>query len=206
MQDKEILRNIYLVTKALDPTRPIIDTSGFCHVVTDIYDLHDYEQEPAVFQKRYGDMQPGDDCYDEKEYCQRYDGNTPLFMSEYGGTFWSSDASVMEALKPEGGWLRWEKPKNENEVCRRIVGLSEALLKSKAFCGFCYTQLTDVEQNSMGSILMKERKNFQIKSMKRFVTQIWRLRVWSMIKSVSRATAARPLPRTTIASFPTSPR
>lgn len=75
MQDKEILRNIYLVTKALDPTRPIIDTSGFCHVVTDIYDLHDYEQEPAVFQKRYGDMQPGDDCYDEKEYCQRYDGN-----------------------------------------------------------------------------------------------------------------------------------
>ncbi len=29
---------IYKETKWLDPTRPVIDTSGFCHVMTDIYD------------------------------------------------------------------------------------------------------------------------------------------------------------------------
>ena len=42
-QDNSVLLNVYLVTKALDPTRPVIDTSGNFHVLTDIFDVHDYE-------------------------------------------------------------------------------------------------------------------------------------------------------------------
>lgn len=161
--DKEIVRTVYRITKAADPTRPVIDTSGFCHVVTDIYDLHDYEQEPKVFQDRYGSLQPGEECYDEKGDSQKYDGESPLLMSEFGGTFWSPDRSVMEALQPEGGWLRWEKPQSEKEVCRRIVGLSGALLASKAFSGFCYTQLTDVEQEFNGLYTYERNKKFSEK-------------------------------------------
>ena len=86
-QDDEVLRDVYLLTKALDPTRPVIDTSGFYHVITDLYDLHDYEQDPAVFRRRYAALQPGEpDCYDEKSSRQHYNGSQPLFMSEYGGT------------------------------------------------------------------------------------------------------------------------
>ena len=81
-------------------------------------------------------------------------------MSEFGGTFWSPDRSAMEALQPEGGWLRWEKPQNEKEVCRRIVGLSGALLAGKAFSGFCYTQLTDVEQEFNGLYTYERNKKF----------------------------------------------
>ena len=31
---------LYEATKALDPTRPVVDTSGYCHTKTDIVDLH----------------------------------------------------------------------------------------------------------------------------------------------------------------------
>lgn len=160
-QDDEVLRDIYLLTKALDPTRPVIDTSGFYHVITDLYDLHDYEQDPAVFRRRYAALQPGEpDCYDEKRPRQHYNGSQPLFMSEYGGTYWSPDPARMDAWQPDAGWLRWPKPRSEEEVCARITGLTAVLLESPAFCGFCYTQLTDVEQEFNGLYQYDRSKKF----------------------------------------------
>jgi beta-galactosidase/beta-glucuronidase len=44
-----LLRTIYRLTKQLDSTRPVIDTSGYVHVETDIYDIHNYEQDPEKF-------------------------------------------------------------------------------------------------------------------------------------------------------------
>lgn len=81
-------------------------------------------------------------------------------MSEYGGTYWSPDPARMEALLPEGGWKRWEKPTSEDEVGRRIAGLSKVLLDSPAFCGFCYTQLYDVEQEFNGLYLYDRSEKF----------------------------------------------
>ena len=45
-QDDDLLAIVYRMTKLYDTTRPCIDTSGNFHVITDIYDLHDYEQNP----------------------------------------------------------------------------------------------------------------------------------------------------------------
>lgn len=44
-QDNAVLSSIYYITKAADNTRPCIDTSGNFHVVTDIYDIHEYTQD-----------------------------------------------------------------------------------------------------------------------------------------------------------------
>ena len=52
-QDDNVLRAVYLATKSADPTRPCIDTSGNYHVVTDIYDVHDYEQNVEIFKNHY---------------------------------------------------------------------------------------------------------------------------------------------------------
>ena len=38
-----LLRTVYRATKAADPTRPVIDTSGYTHLETDVDDSHDYE-------------------------------------------------------------------------------------------------------------------------------------------------------------------
>ncbi len=46
-----VTRAMFLATKALDTTRPVIDASGYAHRVaeTDIYDSHSYEQDPVAF-------------------------------------------------------------------------------------------------------------------------------------------------------------
>ena len=58
-QQDDLLRTTYLITKAMDQTRPCIDTSGMFHVITDVYDLHDYEQDPTVFQRHYEHLSDG---------------------------------------------------------------------------------------------------------------------------------------------------
>ena len=164
-QDDEVIRQIYLVTKALDSSRPVIDVSGFFHVQTDMYDLHDYEQVPEVFAEHFSDMQVGGRLYDEKDSRQHYDWKTPLFMSEYGGTFWNADENARK--KQDAAWRRWKDPESEQEVIDRYVGLTTVLLKSPHFCGFCYTQLTDVEQEANGLFTYDRRQKFSDESMKR---------------------------------------
>lgn len=38
--------DLYDLTKSLDPTRPVNDASGGCHIKTDIWTVHNYEQNP----------------------------------------------------------------------------------------------------------------------------------------------------------------
>lgn len=54
-----VIRSVYTMTKALDHTRPVIDTSGNFHVRTDIYDVHDYEQDVQAFAAHYEPMKNG---------------------------------------------------------------------------------------------------------------------------------------------------
>ena len=164
-QDDEVIRQIYLVTKTLDPSRPVIDVSGFYHVQTDIYDLHDYEQVPQVFADHFSRMKVGDRLYDEKDNRQRYDWKTPLFMSEYGGIFWKADENARR--KQDTAWKRWKDPESEQEVIDRYVGLTTVLLKCPHFCGFCYTQLTDVEQEANGLFTYDRGQKFSPESLQR---------------------------------------
>jgi len=132
------LQMTYRATKAMDPSRPCIDTSGGLHSETDIYDTHDYEQNPAIYAQRY---QPGAELYDQFAKRQKYDGKLPMFVSEYGGIRWTDDAS---------GWGYGQAPESREEFVSRYKGLTEALLGNPEHMGFCYTQLTDVEQEQNG--------------------------------------------------------
>ncbi|MGL6174546.1 MAG: glycoside hydrolase family 2 protein [Cellulosilyticaceae bacterium] len=142
-QDDEVLRTIYLVTKALDPTRPVIDTSGNFHVITDIFDIHDYEQDPTLFAKKFETMKNDGETYNTFPHRQQYEGQ-PYFVSEYGGTWWNPEA------KGEESWGYGNRPHTEEEVVARYVGLTEVLLDNPNICAFCYTQIYDVEQEQNG--------------------------------------------------------
>lgn len=142
-QDNEVLRATYLATKALDPTRPVIDTSGNFHVATDIYDVHDYEQDPEAFRAKYAPMADGGEAYETFPERQKYEGQ-PYFVSEYGGTWWNPTP------EDENNWGYGNRPQSEDEVLRRFSGLAGALLENPAICALCYTQLTDVEQEQNG--------------------------------------------------------
>lgn len=139
-QNDEVLRMVYLATKAADDTRPCIDVSGNFHVQTDIFDVHDYEQDPAVFRANYDKLMDADTLHDRFSDRQPYSFGMPVFISEYGGIQWSDGV----------GWGYGNAPKDEAAFIARYRGLTEAILQNKRMFGFCYTQLTDVEQERNG--------------------------------------------------------
>ncbi|MDR1001328.1 MAG: beta-galactosidase [Clostridiales bacterium] len=151
-QDNDLLAIVYGVTKALDPTRPVIDTSGNYHVITDIYDVHDYDQSPETFHSRYGALKKGQ-AYDQYSARQSYAGQ-PFFVSEYGGARW--DVSQDSA----DNWGYDDAPTSEDEYIARYEGLTKALLGSEGVCAFCYTQLYDVEQEKNGLYTYDRKRKF----------------------------------------------
>lgn len=149
-QDDTVLSAVYHATKAIDHTRPVIDTSGNFHVVTDVFDVHDYCQDPEEFASHYAPMKAGGEAYVTFSDRQKYEGQ-PYFVSEYGGTWWS------ETTK---GWGYGHTPDTMEEVIRRFCGLTSALLENPAVCALCYTQLYDVEQEVNGLYTYAREKKF----------------------------------------------
>ena len=148
-QNDDVLRLTWRLTKALDPTRPCIDTSGNFHVETDIFDVHDYEQHPEEWARRYG---PGTEpIYERFPERQHNSPGQPVFVSEYGGIRWAEEAS---------GWGYGEAPKTKEEFLSRYKALTDALLDNPDHCGLCYTQLTDVEQEKNGLYTYDRRPKF----------------------------------------------
>ena len=138
----------YRATRAIDPTRPCIDVSGGLHTETDIYDIHDYEQNPEIFRAHYPhDGMPKDPFAGR----QKYDGVKPVFVSEYGGIRWTEDVS---------GWGYGVAPVSAEEFIARYEGLTQALLDQPDHMGFCYTQLTDVEQEQNGLYTYDRKPKF----------------------------------------------
>lgn len=144
-QYDDILATVYKTTKAIDSTRPCIDTSGNFHVITDIFDVHDYEQDPEVFRKGYETLETDGTLFDRHNRRQKYNGEA-TFVSEYGGIKWSP----IEADSKTVSWGYGDAPKTEEEFIARYKGLTDALLDNGKMFGFCYTQLYDIEQEQNG--------------------------------------------------------
>ena len=162
-QYDEMLALVYKATKAADSTRPCIDTSGNYHVVTDIYDLHDYEQNPDVFASHYEPLGNSNvfDFFSAFKDRQRYDGKMPFFVSEYGGIGWSVNE----------GWSYGNAPKSAEEFIERFKGLTDALLDNENMFGFCYTQLTDVEQEQNGLYTYDRKPKFDTEIFKNILSR-----------------------------------
>ena len=152
-QFDDLLALVYQATKSADPTRPCIDTSGNFHVVTDVYDLHDYTQDVEEFAKHYADIteEDGLNFHSSFKNRQKYDRKLPFFLSEYGGIRWTED---------QAGWGYGQAPQSAEEFLNRLKGLTDVLLDNPNIMGLCYTQLTDVEQEQNGLYTYDRRPKF----------------------------------------------
>ena len=165
-QDKEIISVVYHQTKQMDPTRPVLDTSGYYHVITDIYDSHNYEQDPAVFKATFDKF-----LKDDKEAFTNGAGlvtpylGGPYFVSEYGGIWWNP------GQKDKRAWGYGNRPRTEKEFIERYRGLTETLLFHKKMMGFCYTQLYDVEQEVNGLYTYSRKPKFSPELIKKINSQ-----------------------------------
>ena len=144
-QSNEFLDTVYDVTKMIDKTRPVITSSGsYPTKRTDVHDVHDYEQDPAKFTENYAHIPEGkvnDQLMRMNPKRQIAKAHLPIFVSEYGGIGWVKDGS---------GWGYGKSVQDEAEFFDRLKGLTDALLDNPDIFAFCYTQLTDVEQEQNG--------------------------------------------------------
>ena len=146
-QDDDVIRIVYRTVKALDKTRPCIDTSGNFHVETDIFDVHDYDQDCELFKGHYEDLTNKNILFDHQGHKQTWKGE-PVFMSEYGGI--RVELREFEENDREKAWGYGNAATSLEEFYARYDGLTTALIDCPKMIGFCYTQLTDVEQELNG--------------------------------------------------------
>ena len=86
---------------------------------------------------------------------QHYTKGLPVFLSEYGGIKWAPD-------KKDNAWGYGDAPKTEAEFIDRYDRLTTALLDNPNMMGFCYTQLTDVEQECNGIYYYDRTPKFDV--------------------------------------------
>ena len=147
-----MVSDVYKITKALD-YRPVNDVSGGYHVVTDIWTYHNYEQDAAQLLKKQTLAGDGTvPTYDVKRECP-YSGQ-PYVLDEYGGIRW-----VIEQYS-EKTWGYGKTPENMEEVYTRLAALTKVIRDLDYCSGFCYTQLTDVEQEQNGIYTYDRKEKF----------------------------------------------
>jgi beta-glucuronidase len=102
----DVTRAMFLATKLADPTRPVIDASGYSHRVpeTDVYDSHSYEQDPARFAAQQAGLATGHpyaNRHPEGDYSVAYRGQ-PYFVSEFGGIWWATPSGTGASAGGDG--------------------------------------------------------------------------------------------------------
>ena len=169
-QDNDVLRIVYRTVKAMDKTRPCIDTSGNYHVETDIFDVHDYEQNVEKFKADYDKLFTENVLTDRHGDRQKWAGE-PVFMSEYGG--------IKVDLKKDGddgdrtkSWGYGNSARSLEEFYERYEGLTTALLDNPRMLGFCYTQLTDIEQEQNGIFFYDRTEKFDAERLYKINTKV----------------------------------
>ena len=108
-------------------TRPVLDTSGYAHRVpeTDVYDSHDYEQDPATFGQPMAGLADGKPYVNPARSRRHADRSVPYrgqpyFVSEFGGIWWNPDATAGRGAIPGA---TASAPRAEEEFYARFEGL-----------------------------------------------------------------------------------
>ena len=160
-QHKKLMRIAYDVTKKIDPTRPVNETSGYQHQKTDIWTVHNYEPIPEKLNKA---LNPKKGVYRNFPHFETSYKNQPYIIDEYGGVWWLPK----QLRKKMRSWGHGDavRPKTLKEVFERMEKQTEVVLKTKHIEGFCYTQLTDVEQETNGVYYYDRKIKFNIKKLK----------------------------------------
>ncbi len=157
-REQHFTEGIYHLTKSFDPYRPVIVNDGWEHTVSDILTLHDYEPDGEKLWENYmankDDLLAGNTsfCGLKKAFADGYSyRGQPVMISEYGGIAFTGDDS---------GWGYGDKVCDKEAFLERFALVTDAVGQIPYMCGYCYTQVTDVQQEVNG--LMDIERNFKI--------------------------------------------
>ena len=142
------LERLFALTRRLDATRPVVSNDGWEHATTDLCTLHDYAPAPEL-ASRYRTLdqalRPG--ARTRPPYLPGYSHRgEPVIVSEFGGVALGGHDGF--------GYSRVANADALADTYREMVG---ALMDAGPVEGFCYTQLTDVEDERNGLLSFDRR-------------------------------------------------
>lgn len=146
---------VYL-TKSLDQSRMVISNDGWEHTCTDILTIHDYEADKTVLKERYARKEEIPFVTPARRPLfadgWSYEGQ-PVMLTEVGGISYRKDK--------QQGW-GYSSAETGEDFAKRYHAVISAIMETPEIQGFCYTQLTDVEQEING--LLTYGREFKIQA------------------------------------------
>jgi len=166
-EQQDFARALYYLTKSRDETRLVSTNDGWENISeTDITSIHDYAFCGDGFKEKYArDKLDATFIHDRKIIAlgNEYRGQ-PVIFSEFGGI-----ALVTDAV--DGKWGYNDAAKTVEEFYERYENLFKGVAECQ-FDGFCYTQLTDVQQEVNGLLKEDRTPKFDVERIKKLTALI----------------------------------
>ncbi|MCR4694307.1 MAG: glycoside hydrolase family 2 [Pseudobutyrivibrio sp.] len=178
-QQQEYSKALYHYLHAADPTRLVISNDGWEQTDTDVCAIHNYEHgDPGtlraeIFEKMFSSRKElvGHPCGVWDVYAKgTKDQGAPIVLSEFGGIGYTPNQNKGE----DWGYTRVNSEQAYVEEYKRIL---DVVLDSPVLAGFCYTQLTDVEQEVNGLLTYDRQWKCKPEAIKEINERYRRLRV-----------------------------
>ncbi len=146
---------LWHLTHALDGTRPVISNDGWEHTTSDILSIHDYTSSGETVGAKYGTPEALAATLRDNRPNRRIlqldpgsNADRPVMLTEYGG--------ISYAPRTGERWFGYGTVGSEAEYIAKVRELTEAVRCCPGISGYCYTQLTDTEQETNG-LLTEDR-------------------------------------------------
>jgi beta-galactosidase/beta-glucuronidase len=142
------LNRLYALTHELDQTRPVMSNDGWEHTTSDLCTLHDYGS-PDELRRRYRTVESALSAGTRPHppFLPGYAyGGEPVIVSEFGGV-----------AQTGAGGFGWSEAAGAEGLLDTYREMVQALMAPGPVEGFCYTQLTDVEQERNGLFTFERR-------------------------------------------------
>jgi beta-galactosidase/beta-glucuronidase len=164
------------VTRALDPSRPVVSNEGWEHVDSDILGLHDYTADPLELRERYASDESVADVVlqgrtphgrrvvlgAEQERAFR-EGRVPVMLTEFGGVSLVSEDAAGDA------W-GYSSVGSGADYASLLRDLFDAVRASRHLSGFCYTQYMDTGQETNGLLFADGTPKVEVETIRAIVT------------------------------------
>jgi beta-galactosidase/beta-glucuronidase len=149
---RELVRTLVHLTRTLDDTRLVISNDGWEHTASDLFTVHDYENDAASLHRSYASPSAASASLEgiaphgrrslvgTPEECA-WTVAAPIVLSEFGG--------VSVVPDEQGSW-GYELVDSRDHLAEHLAGLFTAVRESAGLAGWCYTQLTDTAQETNG--------------------------------------------------------
>lgn len=140
------VKEICDIVRTVGGQRLVISNDGWHQLDGDLLTLHEYNQDAKDFAVKY---KRKEEVVGNKliintfgfAYAEGYHYNgQPVLISEFGGI----------AINEADGWGYGDKAENKDGFCKRLAELFDTIYGLDYLAGYCYTQITDVQQEVNG--------------------------------------------------------